>query len=82
LSALERSEQLLRRKQLHEAEFPQTKRGGDRQSEPAKEKLNAESAFSFSKDVSKKTGKSERVIQEDVQIATRIFYYNSTIVLP
>ena len=60
------------RKDLYEAKNPQAKKGGDKQRETAKVKLNAESALSFTKDTAAKTKKSKRIIQSDVQIATRI----------
>jgi ParB family chromosome partitioning protein len=69
LSMLERSEQLERRKRLYEAKFPQTKKGGDRKSDEAKN-LSAESALrSFAQDTAAKTNQSKRTVAVDVQIA-------------
>lgn len=59
-------------KELYEAEHPQTKAGGDKKSETAKENQIADSATRFTKDIAEKINKSERVVQEEVQIATRI----------
>ena len=75
LSALERGEQLAKRKDLYEAKFPHTKKGGDKQSVSAKGKLSADSALSFPsfvKDTSFKTKQAQRTIHESVQIAKRI----------
>ncbi len=75
LSALERGEQLAKRKDLYEAKYPQTKKGQAQalgMHRAQKHNVNAESAPTFAKDVSLKTKQAERTIQEDVQIAKRI----------
>jgi hypothetical protein len=92
LKVLERGQQLKRLKQFYEAEHPQTKQGGDKQTEAAKKNpqteagqsqvlgmkkalgkdVAAESAATFTKDLSEKTGKSETTIREEVQVASRI----------
>ncbi len=72
MGVLERGQNLVRLKELYEVEFPQTKQG----MRNAQTSKNAESAFletpTFTKDIAEKMKKSERVIQEEVQIATRI----------
>jgi ParB family chromosome partitioning protein len=72
LTTLERGQQYKRLKDLYEAEHPQTKKGGDKQTEEAREKLKTESVFSFVKDTATKTNKSETTIKEEVQVATNI----------
>jgi ParB family chromosome partitioning protein len=72
LTVLERGQQLKRLKEFYEAEHPQTKQG----MRNAQTSKNAESAFletpAFAKVTAEKINKSERVIQEEVQVATRI----------
>jgi len=68
-SALERGEWLLERKAIYEELFPETKHGGDRRSKDFQE---AESAVCFVNDTANKTGKSDRVIKEEIQIARDI----------
>lgn len=85
LTALERSEQLHRRKQLYEALHPETraKVAGAKASnakqgkgKDASEIISPASpkpkAASFAKDTAKKTGVSPRTVQHDVQIAAKI----------
>lgn len=72
LTVLERAEQLARRKNIYEEVYPQTKRGGDRRSEDTKNQTADSAVWSFNKDTATKTGISERVIREDVQIANAI----------
>ncbi len=71
LSALERGEQLSKRKGLYEAKYPQTKNGakGGRGNTKTQNFESAESALSFVKDTAAKTKQSARTIAEDVQIA-------------
>lgn len=76
LTVLERGEQLKRRKEIYEALHPESKkdvRGGHAK---AAKSANADSAQApaetFTKDTSAKTGKSQRVIQEEIQIADKI----------
>ncbi len=63
-----------RLKQLHEVEFPETKAGISQAlgMNQAKENQTADSAVSFVKQTAAKTGKSERTIREDIQIAENI----------
>ena len=68
-SALERGEWLLERKTIYEELFPETRHGGDRRSQDFQE---AESAVCFVNDTADKTGKSNRVIKEEIQIARDI----------
>ena len=70
LSDLERATHLSTRKHLYELKHPETKRGGDRGNQHTGGRQNADSAFS--QDAAKKTGRSRRVIEEDVQIAESI----------
>ncbi len=87
LTALERGEQLKRRKVLYEGLHPETRNPAERGGPGRGNKTNADSAFvlpdtdglqngetvsSFTADTAAKTGRSERVIQEEVQIAERI----------
>lgn len=76
LTALERSEQLARRKALYEAKHPETKHGalgGGRSGKGTRTKTelaeSATSVTSFSEDTSAKTGLSARTVRQDVQIA-------------
>jgi N6-adenosine-specific RNA methylase IME4 len=71
LTVIDRGESLRRRKEIYELIYPETKAGvaggkGNRVT-------SADSApVSFTKDAAKKTGRSERVVQEDIQIATNL----------
>lgn len=69
LLVLERSEQLVRRKELYEVKYPQTKHGaiGNGRSRDAQS-----ATLNFAKDTAKKTNKSARTISKDIQIAKRI----------
>lgn len=72
LNALERGEQLKRRKDLYEAKYPETKQGmRNGQTSKSAESASLETT-SFVKDTAAKTNKSSRTISEDVQVATRI----------
>ena len=75
LTAMERGEHLQRRKELHEARYPDT-REGQAQARGMNQTLGhnvaADSAATFTEDVAAKTGKSARTIREDVQIAKGI----------
>ena len=68
LSPLELAEALEQRKGIYEKLNPTTKKGGDPSTREKRQ--NAESALSFAKDTAAKTGKSERVVQENVKLAT------------
>ncbi len=72
MNALERGEQLARRKGLYEAKHPEAKHGGDRKSEKAKNQDADSAPRSFTQDTASKTSQSARTISEDVQIATDI----------
>ncbi len=54
------------------AEHPETKHGGDRKSEEIKRRNPPLDIPSFTQEVSDKTKQSERVIREEVQVATNI----------
>lgn len=70
LTALERAEHIIRRKQLYEALHPEVQHGGA-PGKPGGGKAKAKGArvASFAADTAKKTGLSQRTIQEDVQVA-------------
>lgn len=72
LSVIDRGENLVKRKKIYEALYPQTKRGGDRRSEDAKNQTAESAVWSFNKDTATKTGLSERVVRQDIQIANDI----------
>ncbi len=73
LTDLERGEHLAERKRLYLQKHPETKRGGDQKSEDARSKRNHFASIpSFAADTATKTGKTERAIQQDVQIAERL----------
>jgi ParB family chromosome partitioning protein len=72
LTALERSEQMKRGKEIYEALHPETKKGGDRGNQYTGGKDRLSETISFSHDTSAKTGLTARSIQQDVQIATGI----------
>jgi len=66
LTALERSEQLLKRKSIYEALHPQAP------TQPGRSKKNGAINASFSTDTANKTGAALRTIQQDIQIAKDI----------
>jgi hypothetical protein len=69
LTPLERGEHIRRRKQLYEALHPEVKHGGaPGKSGGGKEKAKGARAASFAADTAKKTGLSQRTVQEDAQI--------------
>lgn len=74
LSDLERSEHLAERKRLYLLKHPETKRGtaGANASNSAQGKGVANETVSFATDTAEKTGRTERAIQQDVQIAESI----------
>ena len=74
LRTLERSEHLAERKRLYLLKHPETKRGtaGANASNAAQGKGDASETVSFATDTSEKTGRTERAIQQDVQIAESI----------
>jgi ParB-like chromosome segregation protein Spo0J len=70
LTALERAEHMSRRKQLYEALHPEVKHGGaPGKAGGGKAKSKDARVASFAADTAKKTGLSQRTVQEDVQIA-------------
>jgi N6-adenosine-specific RNA methylase IME4 len=74
LSPAERAMHQVRRKDLYEKLHPETKHGGDRKSGKAKSTRQSgdKIAERFTKDAAKKTGKSERSVQRDVERADKI----------
>lgn len=72
LTKLERGDQLKRRKEIHEALHPETKKGGDRGNQHTGGKPRQSDKMSFSRDTALKTGASPRTIQREVQIAEKI----------
>jgi ParB family transcriptional regulator, chromosome partitioning protein len=68
LTDLERGEHLSARKGWYEAKHPETRRGGDRGNQHTGGKRQSE-IISFSQDAAQKTGRTERAVQQDVQIA-------------
>jgi ParB-like chromosome segregation protein Spo0J len=70
LTVLERAEHLRRRKELYEALHPEVKHGGaPGKAGGGKDKAKGARVASFAADTAKKTGLSERTVQEDVQVA-------------
>lgn len=64
----EQDDQIARRKEIYEQLYPETKAGGDHGNQHTGGKSqNLQSAKSFTKDASNKTGKSERSISESVR---------------
>ena len=76
LTAMERGEHMQRRKELHEARHPETRHGGapgkPGGGKQAKVADSATFAPSFVTDAAAKTGRAERTVREDVQIAAGI----------
>lgn len=73
LTVLERSESLKRRKEIYEAKYPETRRGGDRKSEEAKSKRKDFALIQpFSTDTAAKIGVTPRTVQHEVQIADKL----------
>jgi hypothetical protein len=62
----------LRRKEIYEARYPETRRGGDRKSEEAISNGNDFRLISFADDASSKLGVTDRTIRQEVQIASNI----------
>lgn len=63
---------MLRRKQIYEELYPETKQGGDRKSEEIRSRIPSFEKPSFVADTSEKTGRSETVIKEELQIAKNL----------
>ncbi len=76
LDAQERAEQTARRKAIYEAKHPETRRGvaGAKASNAAQGKgdATADSAVAFTTETARQSGKSERAVRQDVQIAEGI----------
>jgi ParB family chromosome partitioning protein len=69
----DRGNQYKRRKEIYEELHPETKQGGDRGNQYTGGKVRIpQSATSFVSDTATKTGKSTRVIHEELQIADKI----------
>ncbi|MDC0743233.1 ParB/RepB/Spo0J family partition protein [Polyangium mundeleinium] len=69
LTMLERGEHMLRRKDIHEQLYPETKHGGAPGKKGGGKKAKDATVASFAEDTAAKTGLSIRTIQEDVKIA-------------
>lgn len=73
LTALERAEQLKRRKELYEKLHPECASDYVKaQNLPKRNNFASENQKSFTKDSAQKTGKSQRSIQQDIQIANNL----------
>lgn len=75
LTALERAEQLARRKAIYEALHPETKKGVAQaigMHSSLGHNVSEIISLTFAEDTAKKTGFTQRTIQHEVQIATRI----------
>lgn len=68
LNALDRAQHLYEWKDAYELKYPEAKKGGDKQTEQGREKLNE--IISFSSDIAEKVGLSERAIQMAVKLWT------------
>ncbi|PHQ99522.1 MAG: hypothetical protein COB39_03455 [Marinosulfonomonas sp.] len=68
LTALDRAQHLFDLKQAYEAKYPETKKGGDKQTEQGREKLNG--IVPFSTDTAEKTGLSDSSITKAVAMWT------------
>jgi ParB family chromosome partitioning protein len=71
-TALEQSDQLLRRKAIYEQIHPETKRGGAPGKAGGGKRAKVAESATFARDTAAKTGVSPRTVREDVQIAARI----------
>ena len=75
LHYIDRGNQESRRKEIYEELFPKTKKGNSQalgMNKSIGNNVSAETATTFVSDTANKTGRSERVIQEDIQIAKNI----------
>ena len=73
LSSVESGDLLLRRKEIYEALYPETRHGGDRKSEKIKsQKLRLDPAKSFVEDTAEKLDTSTRSIELQLQIAKNL----------
>lgn len=78
LTALDRAQHLFDLKQAYEAKHPETQKGGDKQTEQGREKLNE--IISFSSDAAEKVGLSERAIQMAVKLWTGLSPSSTSII--
>ena len=69
LTVLQRGEQLLRRKELYLARYPQTKRGGAPGKAGGGKKAKTEIISVFADDVAAKTSVTSRTVRQEIQIA-------------
>lgn len=75
LTAIQRAEQLTRRKQIYESIYPETKKGTSQargMNKSLGHNVVADSAMTFSRDTAQKTGISDRTIREDIQIGQKL----------
>jgi DNA modification methylase len=72
LTVLERSEQLLQRKQIYEARHPETKHGGAPGLAGGGKQTKGERVSSFADDTASQLGTTSRTIQHETQIAEQI----------
>src|SRR6185437_6789326 len=70
LTELERGEHLLKRKEIYERKWPQTRAGGDRRSEEFQTENS--SVRSFAEDSAAKTDVTERAIRQSIRRARKI----------
>lgn len=71
-SALDRAIFLAERKRIYETLYPETKHGGDRKSEEAKNQVDKSVHLKFTADVADKVGLGEKSIRTAVQIAKNL----------
>lgn len=69
LTALERAEQLKRRKEIYEKLYPHS---NESRNQYTAKRNNFAEQKTFTEDTAQKTGKSQRAIQQDIQIANNI----------
>jgi ParB family transcriptional regulator, chromosome partitioning protein len=72
LSVLERGEQLIRRKEIYEQRYPETRHGGSRKRKSSETDQAAEEKQRFTKTMAVATGHSETKIQRSVRIVKKI----------
>jgi len=72
LGAIELGEALVRRKEIYEQLYPETRHGGDRKSKAAKSSGNNCHLIAFAEDTAQKMGKSARTVRQYMKAAERI----------
>ncbi|MBS4027213.1 MAG: ParB N-terminal domain-containing protein [Ignavibacteriales bacterium] len=72
LTALERSEQFKRRKEIYEAKYPNTKHGARNGKNYKDVEITSLTTPSFTTDTSNKINKSKSTVEKELQIANRI----------